>query len=320
MIPQLLPDQVTMLATPDDRGVALAEAVERLARRLGLAFESCPPMAQWELTRRVAGASEIVVVDLSSDHAPSPLFNCLTPLILLHPNVLVISRTPLPLNLVPQRSGGAPAYPGSLTDDEMLAWLEDALADAGQAELPPRLPPAFFNDVATADMAPLHQLYEHLAARPAVEGHRIFVSYRGVHHPEALALRQHLRQGDAETDVRVLTPGALSLDNELLSDGRRWQIAGLLEDELRPVAELHVLATDDYRDSWFTVCTEASWAKRCGGPCRPRCSKEWMSSGRSASGTSTTTGLTSATPSTAARSGTTSASTNDGRTRSNHRR
>ena len=104
-----------------------------------------------------------------------------------------------------------------------------------------------------------------------VEGRRrIFISHRGRYYREVKELEARVLRGEftgyENVDTRVIAPGEFALENELLSEGRRWMVVGLLEDELSASDEVWIYHTDDYRESWWTLgeLVAVAYARRDG--------------------------------------------------------
>jgi hypothetical protein len=235
-----------------------------------------------------------VVFDASRevpDSADSPGITALMPWISSLPHLLVVSTTPLPLNVRPVRSGGAPAYPhhepgfGSTGpawaepdigdvrrpwiadgDQSLLDWTTEALREVA-ADPGPRLTANQFDELMQSfrpdkpdggrDGA-FTEMCEHAAAwQKARQGDDVvFLSFRGDYEHEVAKLAEAIttgRAGRSAGPALYVEAGRLAGERELLSEGRRWMMLGALDDMLRRSSELWVWHTDDYLKSWWTL-------------------------------------------------------------------
>ncbi|MBV9163577.1 MAG: hypothetical protein JO281_18955, partial [Pseudonocardiales bacterium] len=85
----------------------------------------------------------------------------------------------------------------------------------------------------------------------------VFLSHRSRHYPKVASFAEQLEagalDGQPKRNVLVLPPGRLTLDGELLSEGRRWMLLGALDDLLRTCSEMWVWESADYLGSWWTL-------------------------------------------------------------------
>ncbi len=244
---------LAMFASSSKEGVQLASAVEALAREFGLEARIVQPDPA--AFRDAIFSATVVVLDGTLEQENLELYRAAAVVLSPFDHVLIAGRTYLPLNFVAPRVGGAPRYPGSQGNDDILPWLRvqlpEILADPG-----PRLEPGQFASMSKPDDASiLRPIYEHSdAKRPRVRN-AAFISHRGRYIEKALALGQKIRAGfhGPPRQPIVIEQGALALPTELLTEVRRWMIMGLLDDELRRSDELWIVETTDYRGSWWTA-------------------------------------------------------------------
>jgi hypothetical protein len=157
-------------------------------------------------------------------------------------------------------------------DQSRLAWVEEQLADVAYGAGVPqaRCTPDQWAGITgamrgsdTPGVGEIVGIEKDLmdASLDWNEGRRpkgqVFISHRGRYWAEVETLAGEVRAGRlpavAARPVRVVRPGELATEREMLSEGRRWMVLGLLDDMLRASAELWVYETDDYLGSWWTL-------------------------------------------------------------------
>jgi len=294
---------LTIFPSGDAAGTQLAREIAARGERLG--YQPVIESGYAGLASlRACLCDTAAVYDLSditegSRRVPSKAYRALTPLHMGLQHVLVVSRGYLPLNVVPVRRGGAPAYPYPATslpdgrtvepvadqgsgeirrrwtgerDQSLLAWVEEQLADVADGAGVPqaRCTPDQWAEMTAAmqasdspDVGAMVRIEKDLmdASHDWNEGRQpkgqVFISHRGRYWAEVETLAGEVRAGRvpgvAALPVRVVRPGELAAEREMLSEGRRWMVLGLLDDMLRASAELWVYETGDYLGSWWTL-------------------------------------------------------------------
>lgn len=172
-------------------------------------------------------------------------------------DVLLVSRTYLPLNFPGLREGGAPPYPDTRTNDQIMAWLDIEIPDAIRRQEER----ARFGYLGRM-RASLRLQQERWNATGAV-----FISYRGRHYDQVRALAERIRNGfDGEPprSVRFYPPGQLAFHNEVMAEVWRWSIAASIDRRIAAADELWIYGTDDFLESWWTQAELVTIAYRRG--------------------------------------------------------
>lgn len=276
---------LTVFPAPSESGRRLAQRVLALAAEIGYqgrAEDDYSPRAG----SRACFCDDVVVYDLTVTEDQVGAYPALVPAYAWLDHVLIVSRTPLPMNLLPVRPGGAPPYPYPISrlpdgspvrfpaftvfgeprgewaaedDHSLLDWLRTQLQDLHRQPLGPRLPrEPSFRPLWPASREVLRFVKEmserHYAARPEDQ---VFVSYRARVYDEALRLAIAAANsqvpGSGRRRLRIVSPSEFALERELLSAGSRWMVLSLLRLLIRASRELWVYRTDDYLRSWWTL-------------------------------------------------------------------
>lgn len=153
--------------------------------------------------------------------------------------IVIVSRKPLPRNLVPIK-GIAPSLGHELTNLELAEWLEDWL----QLPDPPSvLEVGYFR--AVKDSA--EQQNEEIALRTG-----IFVSHRGYQRSlglqigEAFGKKWHM-------PFRVVAKGEHAENNECMSQQMMWSILANLELEVKNALAFLVVSSVNYPKSFWAM-------------------------------------------------------------------
>src|SRR6266540_6430678 len=101
---------LTVFPAPDTAGERLAQEIVRLGTTVGY---NCRVETEYSLRTgmRAQLCDDVAVYDLSTDGRTVGASRALSALYTFFDHVLMVSRTPLPINLLPARSGGSPPYP-----------------------------------------------------------------------------------------------------------------------------------------------------------------------------------------------------------------
>jgi len=259
---------VTLFFQSNINGLSLAASIRRLAEQLN--FKLILSEGGDCVDFRIACAqSHAVIIDLSVEDDGINNYNLLTGEHGHIDHILVVSRTHLPINLKQIRTGGAPPYPFpdesipgfSWTNSDIICWLREQLQVLLQIDrknlvtLPktdPNFPKAVLESlVLMSKESSLQQRQE------AKQTTTIFISYRGKYYSEVKKLAERIRSGEwhpgKNPKVIVLTPGQLAFERELLTEIRRWQVLGMLEELVGNSSEFWIFETKDYLQSWWTI-------------------------------------------------------------------
>jgi hypothetical protein len=240
------------------RGLELKAEVSKFAESIGFQLNPLSTITREEYFR-ASLCDHTVIVDASYEEGNDEIYRIVSVLPSLLDHVLIVSRTYLPLNFVPSDFGGVPKYPNALDNNTILKWLRGQLLHRRDAPPEPRLSPEELTNLVD-NPSPYHKLLSSAFERRAKKGEgqrRIFLSYRGDYYDEVRRLESRILSHDfsgyESASIRIVEPGEFALDNELLSEGRRWMVMGLLDDELRATDEVWVYRTNDYLQSWWTL-------------------------------------------------------------------
>ena len=101
---------LTVFPAPDAEGARLAQEIVGLGTTVGY---DCRIETEYSLRTgmRAQLCDDVAVYDLTTDGTIVGAYRALSALYTFFDHVLLVSRTPLPLNLLPARAGGAPPYP-----------------------------------------------------------------------------------------------------------------------------------------------------------------------------------------------------------------
>lgn len=262
------PFSVVFFAVSNDAGAELARLFTgMMSAEFGLAVRVIEGATQTDF-HRACLEDDVVVFDASVEEGHNYAAVMAQPTVL--DKVLVVGRTYLPLNLFGLREGGAPEYePGTQTNESILAWLRENVCELlrDAAREPGRK--GFLNYFGAVRKSLDAQ------RRRWASGGRIFISYRSRHFGEVEKLRQRIRSGVVPgvppSSVRLLRPGEIVYEDEVLTKFRHWQLASMIDRKIGAAEEMWVYATDDYLASWWTRAELVTIAYRlAGGVSAPR--------------------------------------------------
>jgi hypothetical protein len=276
-------------------GLGLAKRIQALADDFGYDVR-----IEDDITRRAGTRAcycgDVAIFDLTASTDDPGAYRALPPVYASLDHALLVSRTPLPLNLMPARPGGAPPYPFPVTeypdgtavrfpdftlyggtsqqwiaedDQSILEWLRTQLTQLSGQPSGHRLPLAPF------DAPAWYASPEVLAFTEAATNFWLnrdpdsaFVSYRAHAYDAVLALRASAAEGQlpgvGAKSLRVISPSELAVERELLSAGRRWMVLSTLRLLMRRAPELWVYRTSDYLMSWWTLAELVLFAQNSG--------------------------------------------------------
>lgn len=256
------PFSVVFFAVSNDAGAELARLfTELMAAEFGLAVSVVEGATQTDLHRACLD-DDIVVFDASVEDGHNYAAVMAQPTVL--DKVLVVGRTYLPLNVFGLREGGAPEYDiGTQTNEAILAWLRenvrellrDAAREPGRRGLL-----NYFSAMSKSLDA---------QKRRWASGGRIFISYRSRHFEAVEKLRQRIQSGEVPgvppSPVRLLRPGEVVYEDEVLTKFRHWQLASMIDRKIGAAEEMWVYGTEDYLASWWTRAELMTIAYRLAG-------------------------------------------------------
>jgi hypothetical protein len=240
--------RAVLVATSSGPGRELADAVRDRAARKGFTLDVLTNPRQPDMARAIV-RYDVVILDATVEHDAGSNYPGLIARPQAKDHVLVVSRTPLPLNFHGLREGGAPPYPASFTNKDILAWLDTQLEELRESRVRSRLERTLIGSALTMGKS-----------GPARRGpgRRAFVSYRQEALSEARELAARLSSGDmpgpagAPLTVILLEPGEIAFDDEILTSELRWHLASLLEERLRTCDSLWICDSPSYATSWWT--------------------------------------------------------------------
>lgn len=232
---------------------------------------------------KAAFNNEIVIVDGSLDqneysnentHDFGANYECLTPAVMSMDNILILSRTQIPLNFTPMRTNvkklgvmedkfntansGKRGYQLEYTNQQLIDWLKveiTNMANSGRLKRNPEL---------KLDIANISNTEELLSKQNEILGENIdfmrffnasskkkcFISYRGCYYnrkkynekydiEEVKKEIENYHNGNAE--ITVLAEGCLS--NELMPEVRRWAFVCYIDRIIRECDEFWIFET-----------------------------------------------------------------------------
>ena len=176
--------------------------------------------------------------------------------------VYVVSRNYLPQNFFGVHEGGAPIYPNSFKNDDLLIWLQQKMQE--RLNQPLRTKPTKFTletmerrqkELANYSNGLLQEALTKKDEQDRQEG-RIFISYRGKYESQVRELGRRIEQGEfhqgKSKKVRIIGKGEMAYDNELLTAQRRWSVLSMIDRIIVPSTEFWIYGTENYLDSWWT--------------------------------------------------------------------
>lgn len=242
-------------------GQELLEALRTLLEAAGFRV-SVPPATQANMLQACLN-DDLVIFDGSRE--PGHVYAAATgqPMTLDH--VLVVSRTYLPINFHGVRRGGAPMYPRSFDNREILDWVRRQLPDLSL----PRQNKGMMHSVRA-----MRSSLDAASMRGNAVG-QVFLSFRAGCDDRTRSARQvmlaelarRIEKGDFHDGTGGRTaffynPGEVAFEDELLSEARHWQLASIIDRQLADADELWIVDTPDYLGSWWTQAELATVAYR----------------------------------------------------------
>lgn len=248
---------LSVFPTRDPEGVALCRELALLARDLGFEVKDQLDASVRNYTY-ACWHDDVVVLDATVTGERDHNYPMAIPVALDH--VLVVSRTYLPINFYALRDAifepgtamlvyGTPFYPNSLSNSEILRWLQLQLAD-----LLPFLPrPKKEKGLIGSVLRGMDRSMDRADGRRKQYG-QIFLSYRSSDWGRVAALKTRIERGEFHDGehkaVRCFPPNTLS--DEVMTEQRRWQMLSMIDRFVGPAGEVWVCESDNYYDSWWT--------------------------------------------------------------------
>lgn len=255
---------LSIFNTKSHNGLELKDKLYEIAQneKFAVKIYKDPTMAQF------TGAclkDDLVVFDGTREEDGNNIYNAATewPKALNH--VLVVSRNYLPINFfglrreIPNGPGsreklkGAPTYPNSLTNDEIIRWFKAQLKDLKDKGKLPR--PDKEKGVFGSFSAMSNSINEVQNSRK--EQGQVFISYRSRYVEDVESLAEDIKMGKYHNGerktVRFIHPGEWAYEEELMTAQRRWQLLSMIGTEfICACDEMWIYNSPGYLDSWWT--------------------------------------------------------------------
>jgi hypothetical protein len=245
-----MPIEATIIGTRSKEGQALNQMIYELLRGMGMRISYNENPTQSEFLRYCI-SQDLVIVDATVEAGGLHNYAAFTAQPLSLDHILVVSRTYLPQNFYGMREGGAPIYPHSRTNRDIIDWLKLELTDL-MNQLP--RPSWKKNMLMTGMISPFQDLNKELDR--ASKRHQVFISYRNKEVKQVDLLKKRIERGEFHNNirqgVRTFAPGELAYQDEILSPLQRWGILSAIEEKMRTIRECWIFESDKYYDSWWT--------------------------------------------------------------------
>jgi hypothetical protein len=249
---------LSVFPTRDQDGLALSEKLVPMARELGFTVqEHFEPTVQ-EYTN-ACWNDDVVVLDATLTGKGQHNYEIAIPA--PYDQVLVVSRSYLPINFYGLRDAiidddnnalvyGAPLYPNSLSNEDILRWLYLQLRD-----LLPSLPRDSKQKGAIGAILRGMPGSLDLVDNRRKQSGQVFISYRSNDWEEVERLKRDIEAGEFHNGqgkaVRCFPPNTLS--DEVMTEQRRWQMLSMIDRFIGPADEIWAYESDNYYDSWWTL-------------------------------------------------------------------
>lgn len=230
---------LAIFAVGNEQGRSLADAVKAEGDQLGFDARVIHGGGQEELARACV-FDDFVVFDASVEDVDN--YGAAVEVTKALPYVFIVSRTYLPINFQGVESGGAPDYPGSLSNDEILDWLKARLREA--ADKPPRSKSSSFNFSAALSLT---------REMPGIQPSDVFISYRGALLNE---VKMFADQVVSPKTFKIFQPAPRSFHQTALTAFDRWAVLAVISDSVIASREVCVYDSGDeleYLKSWWTI-------------------------------------------------------------------
>jgi hypothetical protein len=262
-----IPPNVSVFPTRSREGFALGDAVAKIVSDLGFVLNGVPLDPQPLDYASACQNADVVILDATIEPKGQHNYHIAYPTPLDH--VLVVSRTPLPLNfyglrdsIVEQQSDGlfsmprqmliygTPFYPERQSNADILRWLTLQLTELRAAGPRPQRQKRMIGSTFRGMKPSLDKLDNRRGASGS-----IFISFRSSDDDGVRCLKDLIERGQfpevTQQPVRYFPPGILS--TELMPEQRRWSILSMIDRFIGPATEFWVYESDDYYNSWWTI-------------------------------------------------------------------
>ena len=232
--------------TKTAHGTELAKRICDLALQCGYHAHIIDDPSQEKLNN-ACFTNQVIVFDATIEKNEQHIYHAATAQAMAFDQILVVSRTYLPINFPGLRQGGAPDYSNSFSNDDILRSLKVQLSDLTSTM--PRKKLSLFSYIPAMSRS----IAQHKEAMRK-EG-QIFISYRSHEIEGVQCLAEKIVNGEfygKKNTVKYIRPGALVFENELLTAHRRWMLNVMLESFIAASEEVWVYQTEDYYQSWWT--------------------------------------------------------------------
>lgn len=265
---------LSIFPTRSRQGTELHEAIRKLAQGSGYVLNNIPSDPTPVEYANACQNADVVILDATIESKGQHNYHIAYPTPLDH--VLVVSRTPLPLNFYGVRDvaverqsdgemsretliRGTPFYPDHLSNIDILRWL--TLQLKGLHEKGKR--PSNQYGVIGSTFRGMKPSLDLVDARRHESG-KIFISFRSSDDLGVRRLKDRIESGKfpgvAKQPVRYFPPGVLS--TELMPEQRRWSILSMIDRFIGPANEVWVYESEAYYNSWWTLGELATLAYR----------------------------------------------------------
>lgn len=233
------------------------EQIIQLAKELGFSVQvyESNESSQFDFLQAVyRDTATIVDATIPDDLTLSTVYPILTAHVNILDHILVFSDKQyddgtqiLPLNICPQRSM-------SWHDKNFLKWLYDQLEDLKEHQYYERIEIESVEKLLDYKFPMEKVMSASLELHKPKKGNkkRVTMSYRDSYSQEVARFMRR-EEAKGEVEIKVLPPGSLCDDYEVLTPMRKWMLAGVMENHIRNVDEVWVYYTDDYVNSWWTL-------------------------------------------------------------------
>ncbi len=273
---------ISYFAPSTTKSIELYHSISEFCKRQGydVSFKNAEMITQYEFLVGVHGDT-ISIVDASiesvADRQMPNVYPILTAQINIFKHILVVSRTPLPLNICPKIRGGFPnpLMSDAMSNDDIVQWLKTNINNIVKSqESAPTMRIRIESQQALLELKPQMEmmLEENLRDVGSNYKKKVLISYRSRYYENVLKYISDFKKETVEDiefhvvqskNERILSEyinnnDALVLHERLCGEDeaptpmQRWRMVGQLEDIIREMDEVWLYNTDDYGDSWWT--------------------------------------------------------------------
>lgn len=244
-----------------------------------ISFKDASSISQYEFLVGVHGDT-LSVVDASIETENGEYLSTVYPILTAHINIfkhiLVVSRTPIPLNICPPTEGGYPntLYEKEKDNDEIAEWLKDNIDKIVEKEIhTPSLRVKIDSQDALMSLKPQMEQMLHdnlLEDNTDKKVTKVLISYRSKYYDKVIEhIKNYQNKEEEEKEYEfhvvqsrnelsskrhenIIVHERLCGENEAPTPMQRWRMVGQLEGLIRNMDEIWIYDTPDYGDSWWT--------------------------------------------------------------------